>query len=47
MVDVGQPLFLPQVLTGLWIADDRRLGLGCEDQRVQTHGIVEFFGLVI
>lgn len=47
MVDVGQPLFPPQVLTGLWTADDRRLGLGCEDQTVQIYGIVEFLALVI
>lgn len=47
MVDVGQPSLPPQVLTGLWTADDRRLGLGYEDQTVQIYGIVEFLALVI
>ena len=47
VVDVGQPSLPPQVLTGLWTADDRRLGLGCEDQTVQIYGIVEFLALVI
>ena len=42
VVDVGEPLLPPQVLTGLWTADDRRLGLGSEDQTVQIYGIVEF-----